>query len=113
MTSGAELPPMERKEVVEQVRKVLSGLVEVALDDIHENTRLEDDLGADSLFYFEMLEELKDKFKLDFDFHNLSKYTTKYRIDTVGDLADLVIKYRERGESMFAEPPGNSDPAAG
>ena len=112
MSSGAAHPSMNRGEVVDVVRKVLSNLVEVDLDDIKESTRLEEDLGADSLLNFEVLEDLKDEFKLDLDFHLLSKYTTTHRIATVGDLADLVLKYMEHGEAMFAQPQGSEDPTA-
>ncbi|HET6372371.1 MAG TPA: acyl carrier protein [Candidatus Polarisedimenticolia bacterium] len=112
MSSGAARPSMDRGEVVDVVRKVLSNLVELDLEDIKESTRLEEDLGADSLLNFEVLEDLKDEFKLDLDFHLLSKYTTKYRIATVGDLADLVLKYMERGEAMFEDPQGGPAPAA-
>ena len=71
------------------------------LADIKESTRLEEDLGADSLLNFEMLEDLKDEFKLELDFHHLSKYTTTHRIATVGDMADLVLHYMEHGDAMF------------
>lgn len=99
--------------IASKTRTILASLLEVDESDIEPTTRLED-LGADSLLFLELFEELKDEFKLDVDLHQLGKYAARYKISTVGELTDLVCRYAEKGDLVFTEQdPGPQAPQPG
>lgn len=94
--------PIDPAEIAGKIRMMLSSLLEINESDIEPGTKLED-LGADSLLYLELFEELKDEFSLDVDLHQLGKYSTRYSLATVGELTDLVCRFAEKGDAIFAE----------
>jgi acyl carrier protein len=102
MTQNLSGAPVEGAEIASKIRTLLASLLEINESDIEAGTRL-DDLGADSLLYLELFEELKDEFKLDVDLHQLGKYSTRYPLSTVGELTELVCRYAEKGNEIFAE----------
>jgi len=102
MTENPSSAPIDGAEIASKIRTILSALLEIDEKDIQPATRLED-LGADSLLYLELFEELKDEFKLDVDLHQLGKYSTRYPLTTVGELTDLVCRYAEKGDAIFTE----------
>jgi acyl carrier protein len=112
MTENASRPSIDGAEITGKIKTILSSLLEIDEGDIQPTTRLED-LGADSLLYLELFEELKDEFKLDVDLHQLGKYSTRYPLSTVGELTDLVCRYAEKGDAIFTEAePGPRGPTA-
>ncbi len=90
-------------EIAAKVKTVLAELLEIDPTDIEDSTRLADDLGADSLLYLELFEELKDEFALDIDLHEIGKYATKHPVSTVGELNELVRLYLEKGDALLKE----------
>jgi acyl carrier protein len=102
MTENPSRASIDGAEIAGKIRTILSSLLEIDESDIQPTTRLED-LGADSLLYLELFEELKDEFKLDVDLHQLGKYSTRYPLSTVGELTDLVVRYAEKGDAIFTE----------
>jgi len=97
---------VSQSEITEKIKTILAELLEVDPADIHSGTKLEEDLGADSLLYLELFEELKDELDLDLDLHDIGKYATKHPVSTVGELTDLVVRYLEKGDEMLKELEG-------
>ncbi|SRR6266571_4065320 len=102
MTENPSQASIGGAEIAGKIRTILSSLLEIDESDLQAATRLED-LGADSLLYLELFEELKDEFKLEVDLHQLGKYSTRYPLSTVGELTDLVVRYAEKGDAIFTE----------
>ena len=102
MTENTSRASIDGAEITSKITTILAALLEIDEKDIQPTTRLED-LGADSLLYLELFEELKDEFKLDVDLHQLGKYSTRYPLTTVGELTDLVCGYAEKGDAIFTE----------
>ena len=90
-------------EVAEKVKSILAELLHMDKDDISEDSSLVDDLGADSLLFLELFEELRDALDLDIDFHEIGKYLDMHPISKVGELAELLHDYIDKGEDFFRE----------
>ena len=75
---------MTRDEVLTKVRDHLAGELEVPADAISEETRLRDDLDADSLDLYELVMELEDTYGIKVSEEEAT------RIETVGDAVDFV-----------------------
>ncbi len=90
-------------EITDKIKTILADLLEINPAEINNDTRLEEDLGADSLLYLEFFEELKDEFHLDLDLHEVGKYATRHAVSTVGELSDLVTQYLQKGDELFKE----------
>jgi len=90
-------------EIAEKVKAVLAELLEIDVGDIQDQTRLTDDLGADSLLYLELFEELKDAFNLGLDLHEIGRYATRHPVATVKELTGLVKLYIEKGDELLRE----------
>jgi acyl carrier protein len=73
-----------RDEVLTKVRDHLAGELEVPADAISEETRLRDDLDADSLDLYELVMELEDTYGIKVSEEEAT------RIETVGDAVDFV-----------------------
>lgn len=95
--------PFTDTEIAEKVKTVLAELLDIDADDIKDQTRLTDDLGADSLFYLELFEELKDAFNLGLDLHDIGRYATRHPVATVKELTELVKLYIEKGDELLKE----------
>ena len=53
---------LSRADLVEKVREHLSSELEISLEQINEETRLREDLDADSLDLYELVMELEDTY---------------------------------------------------
>jgi acyl carrier protein len=53
---------LSRNDVLQKVREHLSTELEISLDQINEDTRLREDLDADSLDLYELVMELEDTY---------------------------------------------------
>jgi acyl carrier protein len=53
---------LSRADVLQKVREHLSTELEISLDQINEDTRLREDLDADSLDLYELVMELEDTY---------------------------------------------------
>ena len=54
---------METGEIFEKIRTIISDLLELDPAEITPDTRLGEDLNADSLLFLEFFEEMKDEFR--------------------------------------------------
>jgi len=96
-------------EVLGRITAILADLLEVDSNEIQSDTKLEEDLGADSLLYLELFEEMKDEFGLDIEMHQIQQYASKNRIATVGEIADMIRRYRTEGEAMLGKLTSESE----
>jgi acyl carrier protein len=82
---------MTRDEVLNIVRKHLADELEVDPDAIDEGTRLKDDLEADSLDLFTLVQELDDSYGV------VLPDDEAARITTVGEAVDCVLRHLPPG----------------
>jgi acyl carrier protein len=75
---------MTRDEVLAKVRDHLASELEVPAEAISEETRLADDLDADSLDLYELVMELEDTYGISVSEEEAA------RIETIGDAVDFV-----------------------
>ncbi|AJC73363.1 acyl carrier protein [Pseudothermotoga hypogea DSM 11164 = NBRC 106472] len=79
---------MDRKEVFEKVTSILSDKLGVKQDKIEENSKLIDDLGADSLDLVDLVMALEEEFDVKIADDQLQK------ISTVKDVIDYIVKVK-------------------
>jgi acyl carrier protein len=75
---------LSRADVLEKVREHLSTELEIPLEQISEETRLREDLDADSLDLYELVMELEDTYGISVSEEEAAD------IETVGDAVDFV-----------------------
>jgi len=85
---------MDRQEIAKKVVGIVVEQLDVTEDQVKEDTRFVDDLGADSLDIAELVMEFEDQFDL-----NIPE--DEEGIQTVGDAVNFIeqlIKKKEAGE---------------
>lgn len=75
---------MTKEEVFETVKNVVVEELDVDEDQVTLDAKIKDDLEADSLDAFEIMNELEDKFDIQLD--------VEEGIETIGDVVDFVKK---------------------
>ena len=75
---------MTKEEVFETVKNVVVEELDVDEDQVTLDAKIKDDLEADSLDVFEIMNELEDKFDIQLD--------VEEGIETIGDVVDFVMK---------------------
>jgi acyl carrier protein len=73
---------MEKTEIFEKVQNIIMEQLDKSADDVQLNTNFKDDLNADSLDVFEIINEIEDEFDV--------KIETDEGLATVSDLIDYV-----------------------
>lgn len=73
---------MTKKEILKDVQEIAPDELDVEPEKITMTTNIKEDLDADSLDLFEILNELEDKYDLDLD--------ADESIQTIGQLVDFV-----------------------
>ncbi len=66
---------LQNSEILEEVKKALSKHLDVNIEMIRENSKLVDDLGADSLDFVELAMVLEEKFGLEIPDEDVGKFT--------------------------------------
>jgi len=77
---------VSKKEILDNVKKIISNLLQIKEENINESTLLVDDLGMDSVAGIELLFEIKEKFEIDFPQEDFSK------IKKIKDIVDYIKK---------------------
>ncbi len=77
---------LSRADVLEKVREHLSAELEIPLEEISADTRLREDLDADSLDLYELVMELEDTYGISVSEEEAAD------IETVGDAVDFVAE---------------------
>jgi len=98
------LTESEKKEVYEQIREFLSGELGVPLDKITADTKIIDDLGGDSMIYLELIDMFKKKYNVSVEVRVIGQYLQKNPIYTVGETAQAVCDFVERGDALLKPP---------
>ncbi|QQP29184.1 acyl carrier protein [Lactobacillus ultunensis] len=75
---------MTKEEILKDVQDIAQDELDVEPDKITMDTNIKEDLDADSLDLFEIMNELEDKYDIELD--------TDDSIQTVGQLVDFVKK---------------------
>lgn len=75
---------MTKEEVFETVKNVVVEELDVDEDQVTLDAKIKDDLEADSLDVFEIMNELEDKFDIQLD--------VEEGVETIGDVVDFVKK---------------------
>ncbi|WPU43701.1 acyl carrier protein [Limosilactobacillus reuteri] len=75
---------MTREEIFDTVKTITVDELNVDEDRVTMNARIKDDLDADSLDVFEIMNELEDKFEIELD--------ADEGIETISDVVDFVKK---------------------
>ena len=76
---------MTKEEIFETVQSIAADELDTDADKISMNTSIQNDLNADNLDVFEILNELEDKFYIELDDDNA-------KAETISDVVDLVAK---------------------
>lgn len=79
---------MDRAEILERVREVISDVLGVAVIGIEPDDRLVEDLGAEDVEEFELADTLEDEFDIEINEEELKEQSTV--ADVVQLVADLV-----------------------
>lgn len=67
---------MDRKQILERIKKVVAGQLSIGEDEIKENSSFTTDLGADSLDTVELVMALEDEFGVEIPDEDAEKITT-------------------------------------
>ena len=89
-----------REEVREVILNFFVDECEVELSELTDNTNIFDDIGGDSLMYLELVEILKEKYKLDIELKTIGKYSVKHPVKTIGELIDMQLLIIEHGNKI-------------
>ncbi len=76
---------MTKGEIFETVQSIAADELDTDADKISMDTSIQNDLDADSLDVFEIMNELEDKFDIELDGDNA-------KAETISDVVDLVAK---------------------
>ena len=76
---------MTKEEIFETVQSIAADELDTDADKISMDTSIQNDLNADSLDVFEIMNELEDKFDIELDDDNAKS-------ETISDVVDLVAK---------------------
>ena len=79
---------MDKADVLERVREVISDVLGVPVADIEPDSRLAEDLGAETLQQFELADALEDEFDIEVNEDELQEQKTV--TDVAQMVADLV-----------------------
>ncbi|MRH71822.1 acyl carrier protein [Lactobacillus reuteri] len=75
---------MTKEEIFDTVKTITVDELDIDEDRVTMNARIKDDLDADSLDVFEIMNELEDKFEIELD--------ADEGIETISDVVDFVKK---------------------
>ena len=84
---------MTKEEVFAKVQEVIADQLEKDASKITMETSFSEDLEADSLDIFEVVDQLEDEFDIDID--------TDENMDTVGKLVDYIIENQDQFQSVL------------
>lgn len=76
---------MTKDEIFEAVKAISADELDIPAEKITMETNIQNDLNADSLDVFEIMNELEDKFDIELDDENA-------KLNTISDVVDFVAK---------------------
>ena len=76
-----------RQQVFENVCRILAKQLEIEPEDIHDETRVVDDLGADSLDIVELIMTLEERYNI------IITNDQAAELPTIGRIVDFIVDY--------------------
>lgn len=98
-----KLTDEDKEKVFEEVRQFLADEFEKDVNEITKDTNIIDDLGGDSILFLEMMEEFKEKYKIDLEVRTIGQYMLKHPIYTVGETLNTMFEIIEKGDELLNE----------
>jgi len=95
-----KLTEQKKKQIYEEIREILSDELATSLDEIGPKTKIIEDLGGDSLLYFELIEGFKQKYEFDIELRTIGQYLLENPVYTVEEVARAVYDVMEKGEGL-------------
>ena len=78
---------MEREEILRRVREVVSDVLNVAVDEIEEDSEFVADLGAESIQSLELMAAFEEEFDIEMD------EEAALQVQSVGEAVDFIAQY--------------------
>ena len=100
---GRTLSPAEKEALASQVKEFLAEECDMSVEEIKNETDIIEDLGADSLMFLELIQELQAEHEIDLELRTIGKYIVKNPVKTVGEAIDTMYAIIEKGDEILAE----------
>ncbi len=97
------LTETEKKEIYDQIRQYLADELEIAPEDIKDDTNIIDDLGGDSILFLEMFEEFKEKLQIDLEIRTIGQYMLNHPVYTFKETVEAIFEIIEKGEDLIGQ----------
>jgi acyl carrier protein len=97
------LAESEKKEIYDQIRQYLADELEIAPEDINDDTNIIDDLGGDSILFLEMFEEFKGKLQIDLEIRTIGQYMLSHPVYTFKETVEAIFEIIEKGEDLIGQ----------
>jgi len=78
---------MEREDILRRVREVVSDVLNVAVDEIEEDSEFVADLGAESIQSLELMAAFEEEFDIEMD------EEAALQVQSVGEAVDFIAQY--------------------
>lgn len=93
----------EKEALANQVKLFLAEECEKEVAEINDDTDIIEELGADSLLFLELIQDLQEEHDIDLDLRTIGKYIVKNPVKTVGEAIQTMYNIIEKGEEIMAE----------
>lgn len=100
---GRTLSPAEKEALASQVKEFLAEECDLEVDEIKDDTDIIEDLGADSLMFLELIQELQSEHDIDLELRTIGKYIVKNPVKTVGEAINTMYDIIEKGDELLKE----------
>ena len=93
----------EKTALASQVKEFLAEECDLEVTEIKDETDIIEDLGADSLMFLELIQELQAEHEIDLELRTIGKYIVKNPVKTVGEAIHTMYDIIEKGEDLLKE----------
>ena len=93
----------EKRTIADDVKQFLAEEFDLDASEITEDTDLIDGLGADSLLFLEMIDEFRQKHRIELEVRIIGQFMMKKRIKTVGETLHAIYEIIEKGDDLTEE----------
>ncbi len=93
----------EKEAHANQVKLFLAEECEKEVAETNDDTDIIEELGADSLLFLELIQDLQEEHDIDLDLRTIGKYIVKNPVKTVGGAIQTMYTIIEKGEEILAD----------
>ena len=93
----------EKKKLADEIRAFLANEFNIDPSEITDNTNIINDLGGDSILFMEMIEDFKEKYKIELEVRTIGMYMLKNPVNTFGETLKAIFEIIEKGEDLIKE----------